>query len=250
MHSNLMVQQHCCSQMQSMLDSQEIGLTYIGKYREYGFDYRDGGSAFQLINFCPWCGTELPKSLRREWFDRLESMGLDTLDTKIPIEYESAAWWCQLKVVASTSVKPKVLFELNEEGWDGSASETLWADKVSEGFVLDNIPFFKKGVCYQDVVEGIEIADGLYRYTRTVKKSTNSLYRVVYEVDKVDYAQPLLKKLEALGCIYATNQLDHIRLVAINIPLVVNADDAWEIIKTGKNSDIWEVQEGDDRHPQ
>lgn len=97
MNTNFQKCQHCCGQMQSMLDFNEIGLVYISKYREYGLDYRDGGSALQIIYFCPWCGVELPKSLRNEWFDRLESIGIDPLDVNVPAKYTTSDWWLELQ---------------------------------------------------------------------------------------------------------------------------------------------------------
>ena len=144
--------------------------------------------------------------------------------------------------------KVKVLFVLGDEGWDGSYSETIWAEKCKDGFVLNNVPFFKKGVCYQDTVTGKEISDGLVEYGKTVKKSANSLYRVLFEKEKRTDAVILLRKIEDLGCIYETNDLDEIFLVAINIPENVDIDVVWKIIETGIVNQTWEVQEGDDRH--
>ncbi len=113
-------QPYCCTQMEHLLLSQEIGLIYIAKYREYGLDYQDGGSAFQIIHFCPWCGTKLPTSLRNEWHDRLEAEGIDALDLNIPIEFESEEWWLNpsnLKLhrdkdssIAKTDYKKKPFF--------------------------------------------------------------------------------------------------------------------------------------------
>jgi hypothetical protein len=84
----------CCNEMGFFMDQKEIGLVYIDKYREYGFEYRDGGGSFQLIRFCPWCGSKLPNSLRDEWFDRLKIIGIDDpLVSKIPEIYQTSAWW-------------------------------------------------------------------------------------------------------------------------------------------------------------
>lgn len=144
--------------------------------------------------------------------------------------------------------KVKVLFVLGDDGWDGSYSETLWAEACKDGFTLDNLPFFKKGVCYQDTVVGKEISDGLLEYEKTVKKSANSLYRVLFRREKRDDALFLLRKIEGLGCIYEKNDLDDILLVAINIPGNVDIDATWKIIEMGIDNQTWEAQEGDDRH--
>jgi hypothetical protein len=43
---------------------------YIPKFREYGIVILDGGSSMKRINYCPWCGTQLPSPLRDEWFEK------------------------------------------------------------------------------------------------------------------------------------------------------------------------------------
>jgi len=47
----------------------------------------------QEIWFCPWCASKLPKSLRNEWFDALEKMGIDPMEDEIPAEYRDETWW-------------------------------------------------------------------------------------------------------------------------------------------------------------
>ena len=55
---------HCCEEMKVHLDNGEAAINYIAKFREYGIKYLDGGTSFQQILYCPWCGTKLPESLR------------------------------------------------------------------------------------------------------------------------------------------------------------------------------------------
>lgn len=83
---------HCCQQMQANLASQELHLSYISKFREYGIDYADGGSSHQTIQFCPWCGSKLPASLRTQWFEELDAIGVD-VDGEIPQIYSDSEWW-------------------------------------------------------------------------------------------------------------------------------------------------------------
>jgi hypothetical protein len=84
---------HGCEEMLKFLEDPDIPLAYWGKYREYGLRILDGGSAIQRIHYCPWCGQELPSSLRREWFDALEWLGLNPGDPNIPHSFRSGAWW-------------------------------------------------------------------------------------------------------------------------------------------------------------
>ena len=68
---------HCCSRMIDAVESKcdqhedrfhcpDALVNYSEKFNEYGLIVHDGGSSVIGINFCPWCGTELPKSIRDE----------------------------------------------------------------------------------------------------------------------------------------------------------------------------------------
>jgi hypothetical protein len=98
------VNPHCCGRMRlaveetceqhpDRFDCPDALVTYSEKLDEYGLIVHDGGSAYVVIAYCPWCAAELPESKRDEWFDRLEEMGLDPWVDEIPAEYESSAWW-------------------------------------------------------------------------------------------------------------------------------------------------------------
>jgi hypothetical protein len=71
----------------------DVAIIYIPRFREFGISILDGGTSFQAITFCPWCGTELPKSLRTEWFSRVEEMGMDPYDPALPQSMTTDAWW-------------------------------------------------------------------------------------------------------------------------------------------------------------
>lgn len=83
----------CCDEIARHLEEGEVALSYADRFREYGIKILDGGSATQMIGFCPWCGTNLPTSLRDEWFDVLDELGLEAGDPKIPEEMSSGMWW-------------------------------------------------------------------------------------------------------------------------------------------------------------
>lgn len=137
----------------------------------------------------------------------------------------------------------KIVFE-SEEG-----TEALWATPVERGFVVDNYPFYLKGVCFEDLVEAQLLAPGMYQYTKTLEKSGNSLYRVWFEATHAERAAALLADLARLGCAYERGDLDGGVLVAVNIPGTVDADAAWKILETGLHEETWVIQAGDDRHP-
>jgi hypothetical protein len=79
-------------QMQTHIRSNELDLSFVPKHREYGISYKDGGTSHQTVQFCPWCGSKLPASLRKEWFEELDRLGLEPND-HLPSELETDAWW-------------------------------------------------------------------------------------------------------------------------------------------------------------
>jgi hypothetical protein len=79
--------------MNQNLEDKQCALIYIPEFREYGIRVLDGGTSFLVVRFCPWCGKSLPKSLRDEWFDKLEKLNLEPNSPKIPKELLSDAWW-------------------------------------------------------------------------------------------------------------------------------------------------------------
>ena len=84
---------HCCEEMVFHLTGEEVAIIYIPKFREYGIKILDGGSSFQLINYCPWCGCKLPLSLRTQWFDVLDELALEPGDPNIPAQMFTDEWW-------------------------------------------------------------------------------------------------------------------------------------------------------------
>ena len=76
------------------IESDELPIQYIPKFREYGLRVLDGGSSVIALNFCPWCGEKLPDSLRMDWFAQLEKRGIDpTANETIPPEFETDQWY-------------------------------------------------------------------------------------------------------------------------------------------------------------
>ncbi|MGL4613323.1 MAG: DUF6980 family protein [Shewanella sp.] len=83
---------HCCSQMQNNLAKTHNSLQYNGKFREYGIKVDDGGTSVILITYCPWCAQKLPMSLRDEWFDLIDKLGLD-ISSELSSERLTESWW-------------------------------------------------------------------------------------------------------------------------------------------------------------
>ncbi|MDZ4100530.1 MAG: hypothetical protein U1E12_02505 [Hydrogenophaga sp.] len=94
MDADLNPHSHCCEQMRSAVSDDDLPLEYAPKFREYGILYCDDGSSYQLIQHCPWCGSQLPASLREAWFDELDRLGLEPEDP-MPDELRDGRWWKQ-----------------------------------------------------------------------------------------------------------------------------------------------------------
>lgn len=71
----------------------EYPIHYSPKLREFGVRILDGGSSRLMISFCPWCGQKLPDSLRDDWFDRLENLGIHPSEDEVPAEFTDDRWW-------------------------------------------------------------------------------------------------------------------------------------------------------------
>jgi hypothetical protein len=68
--------EHCCDTMRSKIDYRcdehphpfdcaDNLIYYSKKLREYGIIIHDGGNAYAVVQFCPWCGVKLPEAKRQ-----------------------------------------------------------------------------------------------------------------------------------------------------------------------------------------
>ena len=100
--------EHCCEEMKNRIehtcdvhdspfDCADHIIYYSDVFDEYGIIIHDGGSSYITINYCPFCGKQLPKSKRDIYFNILENdlnySNEDIWDGKIPEEFKSDAWW-------------------------------------------------------------------------------------------------------------------------------------------------------------
>ena len=87
---------HACDQMRTYVDDPRLPVGYTPRFREYWIPLVDG-HAYQRINFCPWCGADLPDSLRYEYFDALEGIDPEfdvmTELSDLPAEFRGDSWW-------------------------------------------------------------------------------------------------------------------------------------------------------------
>ncbi|GJM19338.1 MAG: hypothetical protein DHS20C14_15510 [Phycisphaeraceae bacterium] len=99
---------HCCGAMKQHLqfrcgthadpyECPDTTFHYNPRFREHGIIVHDGGTSMIVIEYCPFCGAKLPESKRDEWFDALESRGIDPENNEFPEEFEDDRWWRQAK---------------------------------------------------------------------------------------------------------------------------------------------------------
>ncbi|HEX6730913.1 MAG TPA: hypothetical protein VF074_12900 [Pyrinomonadaceae bacterium] len=69
--------EYCCGVMESEVtrecadhpepfDCADHIVYYSKQMNEYGILVHDGGSSYSVINYCPWCGTKLPRASKDE----------------------------------------------------------------------------------------------------------------------------------------------------------------------------------------
>jgi hypothetical protein len=94
----------------AVVDS-DIPIVFSAKFREYGISVLDGGSSYIVIQYCPWCGTRLPGSLRDKWISTIAELGFQPGDKGIPVEFLDDRWYQKRKlrrlVGGSVAVKKK-----------------------------------------------------------------------------------------------------------------------------------------------
>ncbi len=81
------------AQMFAFIDEGKVAIFYSPKFREFSIRLRNG-HAMQNIQYCPWSGKKLPRSVSKEYFDILEKMNVEPFEhDKIPLEMKSEDWW-------------------------------------------------------------------------------------------------------------------------------------------------------------
>ena len=95
--------EYCCDKMdyyvdQSLKEEHEL-IRYEPESRDYYLILH--GKNFGMysgIDYCPWCGKKLPKSLEKEWCKVIkEKFGLDNVFAEeweeLPKEFKTDEWW-------------------------------------------------------------------------------------------------------------------------------------------------------------
>lgn len=88
---------HCCEVMTNELNDPRTPFKYDEILRSYYVECKKRSD--QLLAYCPWCGTKLPKILNDEYFGiiydelHLEPEFKVTDTPGLPEEFKSDEWW-------------------------------------------------------------------------------------------------------------------------------------------------------------
>ena len=86
----------CCDEIIFHIQKLEQIIIYLSENRS--FLIKVNQHIGQEIQYCPWCGTKLPKELSNEWWDILEKeyniiYPLESERDKVPAEFWTDEWW-------------------------------------------------------------------------------------------------------------------------------------------------------------
>ena len=95
----------------------------------------------------------------------------------------------------------KIQFELeqDEDGYPPYTVENLWALEQSDGYELDNIPWYAKGVSCGDMIAASPDGDGRLTFNKVLRRSGNSTLRVWLSAAAVDQCRQVRNAIERLG---------------------------------------------------
>lgn len=114
------------------------------------------------------------------------------------------------------SDKHKILFRLerDEDGYPPADWESLWATQHGQDtFIIDNIPFYARGVSLGDLVK-VRAVQGELHFEDVVQYSGHGTIRIIiYDTSEVQAVRDAVKHL---GC---PSELSHVPgLIAVDLP--------------------------------
>jgi hypothetical protein len=136
--------------------------------------------------------------------------------------------------------------EQDEVGWPPVTAERMWATPTSKdnAVVIDNIPFFVRGVACYDVVAVAPDAEGILWGHEQIRWSGNCTIRVI------PYRQgPLQGNPQAVLDTFAPygiegEGVEQYGLAALNIPAKADLKTVKHLLKKGEKNNHWAYEEG------
>jgi hypothetical protein len=140
------------------------------------------------------------------------------------------------EALASSHVKVVLEVERDDGAFD---LESVWAVPEAEGYRLDNIPFYARGVALGDVVRAVADPDGLLRCVNLIGKSGHSTVRLW--VEDARNVAGIRQYLRDARC---SSELELDRLIAVDIPPDVEYSMIRKYFEDGERAGLFEYEEG------
>jgi hypothetical protein len=140
----------------------------------------------------------------------------------------------------------KVMFRLqkDEDGYPPDDWESLWAYELEPGlYSIDNVPFFARGISWEDVVSAERVGDELH-FKDVVRPSGNSVLRVI--VHDTSDADEVHEKLSEMGC--DTEQSHIPSLISVDVPPSIDLRTILNFLDQGKANNRWGYETASIRH--
>jgi hypothetical protein len=140
----------------------------------------------------------------------------------------------------------KVRFLLERDAWHGSATETLWAERIDDRRLrLRNVPFYAFGVSAEDVVFA-HPADGVFEFDGVSIHGGHSTYRIIIgNKAEASRVEELWARLLDLGCTYEQGSGG---LRAVDVPPSADIRAVYSVLEQGEREGIWAFEEGHCSH--
>ena len=135
----------------------------------------------------------------------------------------------------------KILLEYESSAQTNREIESVWAMPVTDGYQIDNIPFYAREIAVGDVVNTKTDIDGSLRFRSLVRPSGHSTVRLWFSKDSLHAVVSIRQKLRELGC--TSERSDLPRLVAIDIPPTVPYKTARQFFIDGEKAGLFEYEE-------
>jgi len=116
--------------------------------------------------------------------------------------------------------------------------EQLWSWPTSEGYRVDNIPFFVKEISRGDIVRAAKAPGGWLRFESMAQASDHSTFRIF--LNEETPPEKVLAELRDLGC---EVELTLGNLVAIDVP-AEREERVWAHLQSGLSIGHWDLQVG------
>ena len=140
----------------------------------------------------------------------------------------------------SSHVKITFALEQDEDGYPPYAVENLWAIQRADGYEVDNIPWYAKGIACGDFVAANPDGDGRLTFERVLRRGGNSTLRVWLSAAAVDTVGNLRQAIEDAG---ATSELNGTRFLSIDVPASA-VPTVWALLEDGEKRGDWEFEVG------